>query len=507
MEKKPALKRNIIMFIMVVAIIISAIVIIYSNINSPGPDKGASVPAPSSDKEATVPTPSSQTPLLQEQNGTQEPPDTDEPQPEPGEKVYIRVYTTYRELGRVIEKYALENWDFDFEVQTWDDAIRYGYNDIINMVDDNLKNNAEPMEVFCVPAPYAPKYIRGEYSQYVCPYEELGIDVDALLEKMDIPRYIIDAGTNKEGKIVALPVLSNANVFMYRRSVAREVFGTDDPDKISEIIGGGTQSWDKFLEASKTLKKHGYYIVSGPGDLFYQIDDKCSISDLFSEDFRIKPEWEKLMDIAKLLYDNGYIKNTELWSEQWYKDNVGKGDKVFGTFIITEFRWDDQGLKNVYGDVFGDWAICLPPFQVRSDSYSGIMVSRNAANKELLKSIIEWLTLDSSESGFQYLLANGRIFDGQKFPVISRSVLKETENTVGFLGNQDVNPIVLNALNRLDERYVPDSSPEDEGYLSIYWEFMTETNAYIRGEKDKETAISDFTEGIRRRWKDTGLMW
>ena len=108
---------------------------------------------------------------------------------------------------------------------------------------------------------------------------------------------------------------------------------------------------------------------------------------------------------------------------------------------------------------------------------------------------------------FQYLLANGRIFDGQKFPVISRSVLKETENTVGFLGNQDVNPIVLNALNRLDERYVPDSSPEDEGYLSIYWEFMTETNAYIRGEKDKETAISDFTEGIRRRWKDTGLMW
>jgi hypothetical protein len=135
------------------------------------------------------------------------------------------------------------------------------------------------------------------------------------------------------------------------------------------------------------------------------------------------------------------------------------------------------------------------------------MVSKNAANKELVKSIIEWLTLDGSETGYQYLIANGRIFDGQRFTVISRTVLNETENIVGFLGNQDVNPIVLNALNRLDERYVPDSSPEDEGYLSIYWEFMTETNAYIRGEKDKETAISDFTEGIRRRWKDTGLMW
>ncbi|HOQ76904.1 MAG TPA: hypothetical protein PK369_10110, partial [Thermoclostridium sp.] len=126
---------------------------------------------------------------------------------------------------------------------------------------------------------------------------------------------------------------------------------------------------------------------------------------------------------------------------------------------------------------------------------------------ELVKSIIEWLTLDGSETGYQYLIANGRIFDGQRFTVISRTVLNETENIVGFLGNQDVNPVVHNALNRLEELYNPDPKTEDEGYLVIYWEFMTETNAYIRGEKSKETAISDFIEGIRRRWKETGSMW
>lgn len=451
--------------------------------------------------------PPSLTPTAEETDAVQEPAVTDEPQPVPSDKVYIRVYTTYRELGRAIEKYAEENWDFDVEVKTWNDAIHYGFSDIINMVNDNLKNNAEPMEIFCVPTAYAPKYIRGEYSQYVCTYEELGIDIDALLEKMDIPQYIIDAGTNKDGKIVALPVLSDANVFMYRRSVAREVFGTDDPDKISEIIGGGTQSWDKFLEAAETLKKHGYYIASGPGDLFYQLDERCSVSELFSEDFQAKPEWEEFMDTAKFLYENGYIKDTELWSEEWYEDTRGKGDKIFGTFTVTEYRYDDQGLKNGYGDIFGDWAICLPPFQVQTDSYSGIMVSKNAANKELLKPIIEWITLDSSENGFQYRLANGRIFESQRFSVISRTVLKEAENIVGFLGNQDVNPVVHNTLNRLDELYMPDPKPEDESYLIIYWEFMTETNAYIRGEKDKETAIMDFIESIRRRWKETGSMW
>lgn len=445
--------------------------------------------------------------LAEETTGGPESAVTNEPLPAPNEKVLIRVYTTYRELGRVIEKYAEENWDFDYEVLTWNDAMIYGFQDIVNMVNDNLKNNAEPMEVFCVPAEYAPQYIRGEYSPYVCTYEELGIDVDALLEKMDIPRYVIDAGTNRNGKIVALPVLSDANVFMYRRSVAKEVFGTDDPDRISEIIGGGTQSWDKFMEAARTLKKYGYYIVSGPGDLFYLIDSKCSVSELLNENFRIKPEWEEFMDAAKRLYDGGYIKDTERWDEEWYKDMYGDGDKIFGTFIVTEYRWDDQGLRNVYQEDFGDWAVCLPPFQVQTDSYSGIMVSRNAAHKELLKPVIEWMTLDSSRDGFQYRLANGRIFDDEKFSVISRSVMKETETTVGFLENQNVNPIVLHALDRLDELYLPDSTPEDAGYLNIYWEFMTETNAYIRGEKDKETAISDFVEGIRKRWTETGSIW
>ena len=99
--------------------------------------------------------PPSQTPLAEENDVVQEPAVTDEPQPAKEDKVYIRVYTTYRELGRAIEKYALENGISTLRFRPG--MTQYArYNDIINMVDDNLKNNAEPMEVFCVPAPYAP---------------------------------------------------------------------------------------------------------------------------------------------------------------------------------------------------------------------------------------------------------------------------------------------------------------------------------------------------------------
>ena len=218
----------------------------------------------------------SQTPLAEETDVAQEPAVTDEPQPAPEDKVYIRVYTTYRELGRAIEKYARENWDFDFEVQTWDDAIYYGYNDIVNMVDDNLKNNAEPMEVFCVPAAYAARYVRGEYSRYVCTYEELGIDVDALLEKMDIPQYIIDAGTNRDGKIVALPVLSDASVFMYRRSVARRFLGPMTPIKYPRSSGAAPKAGTSSSRQPKRLGNTATILY--PGQATYFIRSMISVS-------------------------------------------------------------------------------------------------------------------------------------------------------------------------------------------------------------------------------------
>ena len=46
--------------------------------------------------------------------------------------------------------------------------------------------------------------------------------------------------------------------FIYRRSIAKEVWGTDEPSRVQRIIGGGTESWDDFWEAAEKVKQHGY---------------------------------------------------------------------------------------------------------------------------------------------------------------------------------------------------------------------------------------------------------
>lgn len=488
MELKPATKKLVMVFCFLIAFILSAILFYRFAVGS-GPKQDVSLDSPA---------PASQPLSAGGENGEEEPSQTEEVQYSPVKTTRFYVYTTDRLLDRLVERYAEENWDFDHRVLATTDELIYSAADVFRLVRDNLKNNTAPMDLFCVPARYLPLFTQGELSQYVCTYEELGIDVDALLEKADIPRHIIDAGTNRDGKLVALPVEVDVAVFMYRRSVAREVFGTDDPEKISEIIGRNTESWDKFMEAARVLKEHGYYIVPGCDDLSLLVEWYYPVSELLDVTPRIKPEWETFMDAAKLLYDDGCIKDTRGWSEAWYQDMEGEGDKFFG-IVTTASMSESLAMMLEDSKTYGDWAICLPPFQKKVSFSTGIMVSKHAPNKDLIKPLIEWFTLDVSPNGLQYQLANGTFFEGKysKSSVISKAILKATENRCDFLGGQDINPVICEALDRLDVLHDLSESRQYVNDVDISGLFMDETRAYVTGKKDKETAIADFLRGVR----------
>jgi len=101
-------------------------------------------------------------------------------------------------------------------------------------------------------------------SHYAAPYRDLGIDVDTLLKEADIYQHVIDMGSNADGQVVALGYRGTGGAFIYRRSIAKSVWGTDDPEIIKYKIGPG---WDKFLMAAEEIKAAGYFIVSGYDDI------------------------------------------------------------------------------------------------------------------------------------------------------------------------------------------------------------------------------------------------
>ena len=188
---------------------------------------------------------------------------------------------------------------------------------------------ADAPDMYCAEAAFVLKYTQGEMSSYAAPYKDLGIDVDNEIKAADIAQYTVDIGSNN-GNVVGLGYQATGGAFIYRRSVAKAAFGSDDPKVVEEKIGAGSNSWDKFFECAEELKGKGYGIVSGDGDIWHAVENSSEKGWIVDDKLYIDPKREEFLDLSKKLKDNGYHNDTEDWGDAWFADMKGEGDKGEG---------------------------------------------------------------------------------------------------------------------------------------------------------------------------------
>ena len=153
---------------------------------------------------------------------------------------------------------------------------------------------------------------------------------------------------------------------IYRASIAKEVFGTDDAAEIENIVGAGSGNWDKFWEAAATLKEKGYAVVSGSGDMWNVCEKSATEAWIKDGQLNIAPERDAFLDIAKKLKDEGLSNDASGWTEAWYADMKGEGAKgvfcFFGpAWLINYVMIGNCGGTQAGEGTYGDWRVCAPP--------------------------------------------------------------------------------------------------------------------------------------------------
>lgn len=460
--------KTIVVSVLVLAFIAGAIVLLWQV-----QDPASSPDEPVADEGILATTPEGT------QNPNAEPSESD---PSPRTNREINIYAVERDptLYRLVDAYAKKHWSYRCKINIIDSSTDYNPAEVLSMINQSLQSGDGAVDIYLVYDQYAPYYLQGEYSEYACTYRELGIDVESALKKAEIPEYAV--GRNSDGEVMALPYFAGTSVFMYRRSIAREVWGTDDPDRISEIIGGGSRSWDKFLEAAKTLKKHGYYIAPGYKHLAWMIDTSAS-SAWDSGQKEIPPLWKEFMDVSRYMFEQGYILNSDGWSDAWCNDKESPGSRVFGAVVPPDY------FEHAIRATPGDWAICMPPFPTWVAAYPGIMVNKASPNKDILGPLVEWITLDCSEEGAQYGLATGDLL-GSKTSVLSGTVLRNAESRRDALGGQDVNPVIYNLLKQPLGKH--------DG-MSIFNFLLDAMEGYVTGETDEDSVMRQFKDEVEQQ--------
>jgi hypothetical protein len=221
-------------------------------------------------------------------------------------------------------------------------------------------------------------------------------DLLPLTEALETYPAVIEVGSD-EGVTKAYSYQATPGAFFYRRSIALECFGTDDPVAVQALVA----DLDKFVEAAATLKEcsdGNYFMVGTSGETFNPFLANRSSPWIVDDTLVIDPKVEEFVDFAKLFRDEGYESQASQWTEGWFAgmsdtlvDAEGTSKRIFSYFLPT---W---GLPYVLipnsGDTGGDWAMINGPLAYQwGGTWVGAMA--DSPNLDWAKEFIKFVALD-----------------------------------------------------------------------------------------------------------------
>ena len=216
----------------------------------------------------------------------------------------------------------------------------------------NQENAAadDKVDMFLAEADYIQKYVDSDYTQDV---QALGVT-----DFSNTYNYTVQAATSTiDGAVKGVSFQCCPAALIYRRSIAKDVLGTDDPAEVQAKL----DSWDKFNAVAADAKAKGYLmtasesatfrVFSNNGETPLVTDGKLTLNDAIMA-------WQAQ---AKDFSDKGYTQTCDIWSDectaQMFKD--GKTMCYFGPAWYYNFSMGNA--QDAEKGCFGDWAICEGP--------------------------------------------------------------------------------------------------------------------------------------------------
>lgn len=350
----------------------------------------------------------------------------------------------------------------------------------------------DKIDIFLVEADYALKYVDTDYTLDV--KNDIGL-TDADLA--DQYQYTKDIVTDSNGAQKGTTWQATPGLFAYRRSIAKDVLGTDDPDAVQAALS----DWDKFDAVAKQASDKGYKMLSGFDDSYRTFSNNVSNPWVTDGKLTVDPMIMKWVDQTKKYTDAGYNNQTSLWDDNWTADQ-GPDAKVFGFFYST---WginftllgnalaDEDAPKEVGNGAYGDWAVCYGP----APYYWGgtwICAANGTDDKDLIKDVMLKLTCDKSI--MESITRDPDVQDYTNNKTAMDEIAADTTYSSEFLGGQNHVALFAETAPKID---MSNCGPYDQGCNE---EIQKAFKDYFTGTVDMDGAKANFEKAIKEKYPD-----
>ena len=416
---------------------------------------------------------------------------------ETGEKLVI--WTLAKDLQTFAEKYA-ESHDVQIETVVIEPA------DYVTKVQTALNGGQTTPDIIVGEPQMLEDFYDANY------FEDLN---QAPYNAQDYADQIVDyvwkVGQDSEGIQRAISYQITPAGIYYRRDIAEEVFGTEDPDEIGKLF----KDYDTVLSTAKTLKNAGYRIFASDAEINYFSGDSAWVVD---GKLNVNQARLDYMDLVVDLYQNDYTAYANQWSTPWYQAMAGEvpiltadiqnyADDSVNVWDAEQFEeatkdldkttvfafglpsWGVLTLRDNVGETSGKWGVCSgPAYGFGGGTFIGI--SALSEHKDLAWDFLKWVTLDEDT-------AEWWIDESEGDTVSLISVLekhKDDENPV--YGNQHLYAFWQKQAEGIDYSKV---TRYDKIIGDAWGNAIT---AIKTGEESKEDAIDEFYDVVESTYPE-----
>ncbi|MBE6025022.1 MAG: carbohydrate ABC transporter substrate-binding protein [Cellulosilyticum sp.] len=333
------------------------------------------------------------------------------------------------------------------------------------------------IDLFLIESDYALKYVDTEYTLDVI--NDLGISEDQLSEQY---QYTKDIVTDSNGNLKGVSWQGCPGAMIYRRDVAKQVYGTDEPAAIQEKFS----DWDKFLAEGEVLKGAGYQLTSSVNDTYRVFSNNVSSKWVVDGKINIDENIMKWVEMSKTMKDAGYTQTHDMWADDWSKGFTTAGNVFcyFGPAWFIDFTLGGHDLD-------GQWAMTTGP---QSFYWGGTWIcgATGTDNPSLVKDIIETLTCDK-DTMVNIVKADNDFVNNKS---AMEEMAADTTYTNAVLGGQNPLKMFCEGAEQID---LSNLSPYDLGCTE---EFQNAMKNYYLGTATLDEALDLFYKNVEIKYPD-----
>lgn len=393
----------------------------------------------------------------------------------------FNIYAWNEEFKGFFEKYyeVPEGVTVNWIINPSNDGV---YQDKLDEALLNQENAAadDKVDLFLAEADYILKYTDSPYTQ----------DVTAIgvTDFSNTYEYTVQAASDSSGVVKGVSFQCCPSALIYRRSIALDVLGTDDPDEVQAQL----DSWEKFAAVAEQAAAKGYMMTASESATYRVFSNNVTSPWVDAAGtLQIDAAIQEWMAQAYDFSQKGYTQTCDIWSDectaQMYAD--GKAMCYFGPAWY--FNFSMGNAQDAEKGCYGDWAICEGP-QAHFWGGTWLLATTGSDNPTMIADIMN--TFINDEEVCSALVENEAQFSNNQ--AVNAKYAEDPEFGNDFLGGQNDTAVFVElAKNIKFENQTIYDQLLNEG-LQGFW------REYCDGTVTEEQAMSNFYSYINEKYPE-----